>query len=260
MANGDGLWAAITLAEKEGRLHHSVFAEQVGRPYRIHFIPDTHFPFQNDDVILHIVELCTSVDAVVHIGDLVDAYHVSSHDKNPLVRHTIEDEFKLAEQRLWKPIIKYNPLCRRVYVTGNHEERVAKYAAKKAPALYSSTPATIGRYINAERNKIEIVPRSGLVIKGVRAKHGDVARATGSARAEMIAHRFTGVSGHTHRCEHETIIDKEGHRTDWYSIGHACRPELMEYLNGLPNWQLSGGLTLTIFHEGYWEFVEHRLD
>jgi hypothetical protein len=253
------MWSAITLAEKEGRLGRSTFP--LPQPIRMHWAPDLHFPFHNKDVVTHIIDVSRGCDIIGQIGDLLEAYGVSSHKKNPAIKHTLEDEARMARNEFWIPIRNLNPEARLIQVTGNHEERIVRYNWENAPAYYDNPNIGFATLIKAEKYGIEMYDRTGLKLHGMRFKHGDVARAQGSARAEMTRHRYSGVSGHTHRCEWETIIDAEGVRTDWWSIGHACRPELLDYLRGkpLPNWQLSAGITFTIYPDGTIDTKEHRL-
>lgn len=258
MQPGDS-WQAITLAEREGKL--TKYQLPLENPHRIHITPDLHYPFQNNDVIAYIIDLAKGCDTIIQIGDGLEAYGVSSHKKNPAIRHTLNDEAKQYRTQFWRPLREQNPKARLIQIIGNHEERIERYTWQKAPELYDIPGVSIGRLIHAERYQIEVHPRSGLLIAGYRIKHGDTARTIGSARSEMLAHRSNGISAHTHRCEHETLIDAEGYRTDWYSIGHACRPELLDYLKGRkqPNWQLSAGVTLTLYPDGTTHVQEHRL-
>jgi len=250
-------WEAITLAEREGRLGRFSIPDQ--EPTRIHIAPDLHYPFQNDDAVAHILDIARGCDVIVQIGDGLEAYGVSSYVKDPRVKHSLNDEAKAYRNGFWKPIRQQNPKARLVQIYGNHEERIYNHVRQYAAAMHDLPALTLGRLINAERFNIEVHPRSGLLIAGHRVKHGDVARAIGSARAEMSKHRCSGISGHTHRCEHETFVDAEGIRTDWWSAGHACRPELLDYLKTPPNWQLSGGVTLTVYPDGRTFVQEHRL-
>jgi len=251
-------WTAISLAEREGKLHRLVFP--VAEPFKMHWAPDLHYPFQNQDVVDYIIDISRGCDLIGQIGDGLEAYGVAKYTKNPLVQHTLQDEARLYRNGFWKPIRKQNPTARLVQVHGNHEDRIANYLWSQAPALHDTPGLKLSRLIHAKRLGIEVVPRSGIKVAGYRVKHGDVARAIGSARSEMTHHRWNGISAHTHRCEHETLVDAEGHQTDWYSIGHATRPELLDYLKGkTPNWHLSAGVTVTVYPDGRTEVVEHRL-
>jgi len=252
-------WQAITLAEQEGRL--TKFQLPIEQPIRMHWAPDLHFPFHNADVVAYIIDICRGCDIIGQIGDGLEAYGVSGHEKDPAVKHTLNDEAVMYREKFWLPIRRHNPNARLIQLYGNHEERIDRHVRKQSPALYDLPGHTLQDLIKADEYNIEVHPSSGLLIAGRRFKHGDIARQLGSARGEMIKHRKDGVSGHTHRCEHETIIDAEGYRTDWYSIGHATRPELLAYLKGkIPNWQLSGGITFTIYPDGRTDIQEHRLD
>lgn len=78
------------------------------------------------------------LDEIVLLGDYADFYPVSRHDKDPAVAHALEDEIKSVNEGL-DQLDKLWPRAKKVYLEGNHEVRLEKYLAEKAPALFGLT-------------------------------------------------------------------------------------------------------------------------
>lgn len=251
-------WEAITLAEKEGKLDRFSFPPPQHR--RIHIIPDLHYMYARADVISHIIDLCKGADIIIQIGDAVDAYPISSFDRNPLRKETIYDEAQAYRKDVLEPLRKMNPDSRIIQLEGNHEQRLTKYLWKKAPELAGNPDLTWRRMMKLDELNIEWHGRSGILLAGLRIKHGDVAiQGAGlSARREMENHRASGISGHTHRFGTARRTDKEGHSTQWYEIGHACDETRVDYGSSF-DWNLSAGLTITQYEDGTLDYREHRL-
>lgn len=251
-------WAAITLAEREGKLDRFHFPPQKHR--KIHLVPDLHYVYARDDVVTHILDLCKGSDVIIQIGDAVDAYPISSFDRNPLRRETIYDEALAYRKGFLEPARRMNPEARIIQIEGNHEQRLTKYLWKKAPELAGNPDLTWRRMMGLDELGVEWHGRGGLLIAGLRVKHGDVAvQGAGlSARREMENHRWSGISGHTHRYGVARRTDKEGNRTEWWEIGHACDEQQVEYGDCF-DWNLSAGLTVIQYEDGSIEYQEHKL-
>lgn len=256
----DDLWAAITLAEKEGRLNQLLF--QQSEPLRIYWAPDLHVPFHNQDAVTYCLDVARGADIIGQIGDGNDAYGISSFNRDPQRASCLQAEAD-AYQAVWlKPVRKMNPTARIIQLLGNHENRLTKYLWKKAPELAGMRSLTWNRIWNLPKYNIELHPHTGLYLAGHRVKHGERvnAHAGGSARLEMEDHRCDGVSGHTHRYGVARRTDKEGIKTEWYEIGHACdETQVAAEYCPTPNWNLSGGLEIIYHPTGKVEYKEHRL-
>jgi hypothetical protein len=252
------LWQAITLAEREGTLDRWHFPPPITR--RVFIAPDLHYPYHRRDVVEHIVDLARGADTIIQIGDAVDGYPISNFDRNPLRRDTIYDEAKAYHLGFWRPIRATNPTARLIQIEGNHEQRLQRYIWKRAPELAGNPDLTWRRLMRLDDYNVEWHPRSGLLVAGLRIKHGDVAlKGAGlSARREMEDHRWSGVSAHTHRYGVARRTDKEGVTTEWREIGHACDIAQVEYGDAF-DWNLSAGLSITIYDDGRIEYEEHRL-
>lgn len=261
MAGGNDLWAAITLAEKEGRLNKPHF--QPAKPHRIYIAPDFHVPYHHKDAVIHCLDLALGADVIIQIGDALDCYGISSFDRNPNRAICLQREIDAYRDCWLRPVRKNNPNARIIQLLGNHEDRLKKTLWKQAPALANMRGLAWEKSMGLKRLNIELHPGTGLLVAGHRVKHGErVNKHAGySARMEMEDHRSDGISGHTHRYGVARRTDKEGHTTTWYEIGHACDQSQVaaEYCKN-PDWNLSAGITLTTYPDASIEYVEHRLN
>jgi hypothetical protein len=103
---------------------------------RILLIPDCHFPFVDRRAwnCMLMAARDFKPDTIAQLGDLIDCYSVSSHDKNPTRRENMEQEIEATNAALDE--LDALGARRKVAVTGNHSERLAKLIANKAPGLY----------------------------------------------------------------------------------------------------------------------------
>jgi hypothetical protein len=177
---------------------------------RIAFPTDEHYPFQDEyarSIALQIVGDFRP-DVVVAGSDGLDFYNISSFDKNP---HRIKvglqeeiDQWK-AGQREWADA---SPGARRVYIPGNHEDRLRKWLWRHPEMILDATRLENvldlkGLGIEWENTELpadlcEYVFHDRLVIR-----HGKYVRKNSgmSARAEAEHERFSisVLTGHSHR-------------------------------------------------------------
>lgn len=221
------------------------------REVTIAAIPDIHFPHADRERL----ECCLSdlrvrrPEHIVQIGDLGDWYAVSSFDKNPARKETLNDE-RVQVVDFLRGLRADHPDARIDVCEGNHEDRLRRYLWGKAPAFADLPELTVPSLYGMHDLGIRYHGRNGFRMFGIRFKHGDLVRGKAgySATAEMEAHRCSGVSGHTHRFGHATRTDKEGFTTDWWEIGHLCDVGAAEYVAS-PDWQ-AGYLIINLSPDG----------
>lgn len=100
--------------------------------------PDTHVPFEDKRAVRLAMKVAKTVDKIVIGGDFADFYSVSSHSKDPKRSLSLEDEVNATNEYL----DKIEALGKEVvYIEGNHENRLTRYLADNAKALYASLSA-----------------------------------------------------------------------------------------------------------------------
>lgn len=103
---------------------------------RVFVIPDCHVPYEDKlavKVMLKALEVAKPTHLVI-IGDFIDAYPLSFHEKSIVRKHTLAAELAAANALLDK-IAAAAPKAEKVFMSGNHEHRLQRYLANKAPEL-----------------------------------------------------------------------------------------------------------------------------
>ena len=174
---------------------------------------DSHFPSQ-DDKALSVVEAIAEdakPNVLIHVGDGLDAYHLSRFNKNPDRIHTVQDEIDAYRVHL-EQMAQLCPDARRYALEGNHESRLEKLLWSLPRDVEQLTNLTKVREVlrwsvllDLETIGYTWVPlreqtRTAILPKFI-VKHGvkisiDSAM---SARREMKTHTYSGASGHSHR-------------------------------------------------------------
>jgi hypothetical protein len=225
-------WQALTHSEKNAALPSGPDPTFVvgGRSRTIALVPDIHAPYHSESLFSQALEICKSASFIIVMGDLLDAYSISSFDKDPRRKHTFKDEREMGRELLNRLRLA-NKWAEMHFIEGNHEDRLRRYLWKKAPELADMPELTIRSQLALDSMRIHYHPMSGFKKWGRRFKHGEVVRPRGgySAHGEMLAHRASGFSVHTHRMGHATFTDKEGVFTEWWEGGHLCDTTHAEY-------------------------------
>lgn len=113
---------------------------------KVLILPDTHAPHHDKRAWKLVMEAGAwfKPDTLVHLGDLADFYKVSSHSKDPSRALTFKDEIEVV--RRLRGEMDSLGAKRKVFIEGNHENRLARYLADKAPELFEfvSTDELLG--------------------------------------------------------------------------------------------------------------------
>jgi hypothetical protein len=215
--------------------------------YKVAFPTDEHFPFQDEgarSVALQIVE-DFAPDLLVCGSDGVDFYSISSFDKDPKRSFNIQDEIN-SWRRGMREWISAAPDARKVFIPGNHEDRLRRYIWRhpemiglEALQLHNVLGLDMMGIESEERVIGENYGRSELEIGPLVVKHGSLVRkhSAYTARGEMEK-EFYDVpvlfTGHTHRGGTHMATTRNG-LVRGYECFCLCDTN-PSYVNG-PNWQ-----------------------
>lgn len=176
---------------------------------RVLLVPDCHIPYHDPGAWALLMKAGQALrpDIVVCLGDFADFYSVSAHDKNPERAHDLQAEVGTVKERLAE-LASLNPR-RKVYLAGNHEDRLERYLMQRAPALFGSVriPEVLGLY----EDGWEFVPyRQSFRLGKLHLTH-DIGQAGRNAH-RVAADTFQGsaIIGHTHRLEYGVIGNADG--------------------------------------------------
>lgn len=200
-------------------------------------IPDAHIPFHSERRLRALFDIVRGCDVIVIMGDLIDAYSVSSFDKDPRRKERMPEEF--AEARRWLHILREENHDAEIhFIEGNHEERFMRYLIRHAPAVVGMRGMSIREQLDLDELGIEYHDSDGFEIGGVRLKHGQVVsqKSGATAHKELDQHQTSGVSVHTHRMSMVFYTNREGVKHFWLEGGHVCDEAKADYVKN-PNWQ-----------------------
>lgn len=99
-------------------------------------VSDAHIPYHDKrafDLLLKVGRAIKPVHLII-IGDFIDCYAVSAHSKDPTRATQISTELRAAEAALDQ--LDDLGAKHRIYLGGNHEDRLQRYLQDRAPELF----------------------------------------------------------------------------------------------------------------------------
>jgi UDP-2,3-diacylglucosamine pyrophosphatase LpxH len=196
------------------RSHVAPMAPRFGAPgQRWLFIPDTHVPYHDHAAwrLALAVARALRPDGVCILGDFLDCYAVSFHEKSPARVSRLADEIAATDECLAE-LEAATPNARRVFVEGNHENRVNRYIASQAKALH-------GMRLD-ERGWAWVPYHEHCTIGDTAVTHDGGRAGVYAVRQTMMAMGQSLIIGHVHRVasQHESTLDGRamvGHSFGW---------------------------------------------
>ncbi|CAB4144249.1 MPP_superfamily domain containing protein [uncultured Caudovirales phage] len=249
---------------------------------------DTQFPFEDPAAWALSLSFIRDVkpDEIVLTGDIVDGQAVSRFEKDPRKTVRLNDEMQHAHDRLAELRAAAGD-AKIVYVQGNHDVRIARYAQNQAPAFVGLTiPGTdievlgLRNLLQLDALRIELIePVEGSLSDGhlagfydiapdLVATHGFYSRGgrTGGGGVSIMplvdSLDKSVVGGHDHR-QGIGIVTRGNRRLKAISTGMLCRRDLGYQPDGTSNWQ-TGFVAFSFAADGTWspeliEIVDGRL-
>lgn len=220
---------------------------------------DFQFPFEDPEVYASFLTFLAAErpDRIVLTGDILDLTAVSAYDRDPRLGMPVQEELNHTHRRLAEIRASAGPEAQIFFLYGNHEARLSKWLAKRAPELVGMTDSE-GREILSLANllrldTLDITPclSEGLAFAGPEhfrsyyqiapdliSTHGTYSRSTGGGASIMPIVDAAGVSvvgGHDHSqgIAFKTIggfAGIEQRRTAAISTGMMCRRTELGYL------------------------------
>ena len=213
---------------------------------RVHIIPDQHIPFHDKrawELQLQVIKT-RKPDVLVIMGDFADFYSVTSHQKSPEQRNLLlQDEVKAVRRELDRLDAMVPKGCRKVFIQGNHEQRLDRYIAQRAPELFGMT-STEQLFKLAKRGWEYVKYHDHIKIGKVFFTHDTGKAGSGAHLAAERAFSNNAVIGHTHRVAFNVVGNAAGtpHVAAMFGWGgslHAA--EYMHLINARRDWALGFG-------------------
>lgn len=111
----------------------------MGKQQSVLLIGDVQHPYNDKVTTNKIIEVARRYqpDAVVQIGDMIDFPTVSRWAKNEALEYaeTLQEHIDTLQSEFLFPLRQAAPNAAITWVSGNHDERIADYVKKYAPAL-----------------------------------------------------------------------------------------------------------------------------
>jgi predicted phosphodiesterase len=223
-------------------------APTVASVEKILIIPDTHVPFEDGAAFAVMMAAARIVrpDVVVFLGDFADFCSVSFHPRKLGQRgYTLQEEAAAVNARLDE--IQALGAKRVVFIKGNHEFRLERFLAEKAPELFGLVD-TAALFRLRERGWECVEYRDHLKIGKMHFTH-DVGHAGIYAhRQSRMAYEGNVVLGHTHRMAMEVAGTSKGPAHVGISLGWLGDKRSIDYMHvaKAAQWVLGFGLA---YHE-----------
>jgi predicted phosphodiesterase len=218
---------------------------------------DTHGQYIDDRaeaVLLSVLEHFEP-DVVVHVGDGVDCYTISTFDKDPHRKESFQDEVDASRTHLARARAAA-PSAAFYLLEGNHEARLRKSIWKSMGSMREiaklrafQESITWPHLLQLEQLGIQWIPEEEQPLRGVfpkfLLKHGTLVRKWSgySARGEWEKYGKSGASGHVHRLGMFFHRDWNGNHV-WVETGCLC--DLDPDYTRDPDWQQ--GFIVASFH------------
>jgi predicted phosphodiesterase len=217
-------------------------ANKALRPILI--VPDTHCPYHDVrawNLMMKAAKLLKP-HTIVSIGDLADFYAVSSHSKNPLRARQLDEEIKGVTALLDQ--LDSLGAKERIYIAGNHEDRLTRYLQEKAPELFGVVG--IPQLLRLKERGWTYVPyKHDHTIGKVTFTHDINAAGRTAIFKALDIYQDCIVTGHTHRLQYvvegnaSTPHTRVSAAFGW--LGDVTKVDYMHRASAQKNWALGFG-------------------
>lgn len=208
------------------------------------FVPDTHRPFHDKKAWGLMLKAAKALkpEIIVCIGDLADFYSVSSHSKSPDRSASLEVE--VADVNRGLDELDALGAKRKLFLAGNHEDRLSRYLADKAPELFGLVG--IPELLRLKERGWAYTPYKSYTKLGkLHLTHDVGVGGRNAAFKALDVFQHSVASGHVHRLQYFV----EGTATGEHKLscmfgwlGSAKDVDYMQRINVQKNWALGFGV------------------
>lgn len=207
-------------------------------------IPDTHVPYHDEKAWQLMMKVARSLklQGIVLLGDFVDFYAVSSHSKDPKRNWKFEWEIKQVRKKLNE--LDSLKAKHKVYVAGNHEDRLVRYLKDKAPEL-NDLISVPGLLKLEQRKWIYVDYKEDYTIGHITFTHDVGIAGRYSVYRCLDTYQHSIATGHTHRLAYMVEGDATGVHKISAQFGWLGDVEAVDYMHkatARKNWVPGFGL------------------
>lgn len=161
---------------------------------------DAHRPYHDERAWQLMLEVGRALRPkhLISIGDLADFYAVSSHSKNPTRAQQLDEEVEDVKKGLDE--LGELGAENKIYVSGNHEDRLTRYLQDKAPQLFNTVgiPEVLGL---EKRGWTYVGYRDDIEVGKLHFTHDVGVAGRNAAFKALDTYQHSIITGHTHRLQ-----------------------------------------------------------
>lgn len=217
-------------------------------------VPDAHVPFHDRRAWALMLKVGRRLrpHTMVVIGDLADFFGVSSHSKHPERALKMREELDEVNRALDE--LDGLGASDKIFVEGNHEDRLRRYLQDKAPELFGVV--NISDLLHLDGRGWQYIPyRADTKCGKLHLTHdvGQVGRY--SVYRTLDTYRHSAVTGHSHRLAYVVEADATGEYRVAAQFGWLGDHDQIDYMasaKAKKDWVLGFGIG---YHDVSTEYV-----
>jgi len=241
-------------------VHYEYTTFTMNEPGACGVLCDPHIPYHDVGTLRGWVEDCRrmAVRSILLNGDVLDFYQLSDYVRDPS-KPRMRDEI-LKGREFLEYLRSTFPKARIVYKEGNHDERLKRYLATRAPDLLDLEEIRLPSLIHADKFGVEWVEDKRVITVGkLPVIHGHEYRGGGGVMPARWLYLRTGESammGHLHQPTFYSFRTMTGKEVGMWSVGCACH--LSPLYAPLNQWG-HGWAQIVVANDGTYEVMNRRL-
>lgn len=223
-------------------------------------ICDLHVPYHEPSAITASLQWGKEhqIDTVIIAGDFMDFYPLSSFMKDPRQRD-LRDELDAGYEMMYY-IANFLPKAKIYFLPGNHEFRLEKYLALKAPELLGAAADDLGLDFFLKFSDFGVtylrnaqVIQAGKLFIGHGSEWRGGSGGVNPARTFALKSKANYLGGHFHRTSEHSEQSLDGNIHSCWSVGALCglHYAYMPYNShnlGFANVRVNGDHTFRVFN------------
>ena len=192
------------------------------------FLSDLHIPFHNINALTVALKYGKEkkINCIFINGDLIDFYQISRFVTLERKR-SVAEELMLANQFL-DSLNKFFPKIPIYFLFGNHDMRLQKYLAVKAPELLDVPEFRLEMLLKAKEHNMTVIPDTTLVkVEKLNITHGHLVlrgffSPVNGARGTFLRAKASTIISHIHNVSTHTEKTIAQRFITCYSTGCLC--------------------------------------
>jgi predicted phosphodiesterase len=235
-------------------------ALEIDGPVKALILSDVHVPYHDRAAVELAVEQGKGVGLVILNGDTMDCFELSKYQPDPRKCDFIG---ALGKGRAFIEWLRRKfPKARVIFKEGNHEERLERYFATRAPAVLGVEEFELRSLLKLDQFDVEWLGEKRPIRLGkLNVIHGHEHRMVFSnpvnpARGLFLRAKTHALAGHWHQFSQHSERDIEGKVISTWSTG--CLSDLHPAFSVLNNWS-HGAATVEVSKDGHFHVENFKI-